>query len=187
MSNRPKKCKVCKASFVPQRMGQKVCGPGCAVQHARVQRLKVERRQHLKRKRELKTKSELMREAQQAFNAYVRERDRHRGCISCGIGHGQFHAGHYRTRAAAPQLAFNTFNVFKQCAQCNHSKSGNIVPFRLALVERIGGARLDAIERDSRQADYSREYLERLRKVFGRRARHLAKLRDKIEAQKKPI
>ncbi|EKJ0496192.1 DUF550 domain-containing protein [Escherichia coli] len=88
-----------------------------------------------------------IKQAQQAVNAFVRERDRDLPCISCGtLTSAQWDAGHYRTTAAAPQLRFDERNIHKQCVVCNQHKSGNLVPYRVELISRIGQEAVDEIE-----------------------------------------
>lgn len=185
---KPKKCKHCAKMFKPQMMGQKVCGPACAIAYARTAKeeaqLKENRRVTRERREDRKTISELKAEAQAAFNRYIRVRDKGRGCISCGrTNAGQFHAGHYRTRAAAPHLAYNSYNCHLQCAQCNHHMSGNIVEYRLNLARRIGDDRLQWLESCQEGPRITKEYCRRVKQVFSRRAKHLAKLRDAINAR----
>lgn len=163
-------------------MGQKVCSPGCAIRLAKskthARRNKQIREETRKRKEALKTKSDYRREAQSAFNAYIRERDRNRGCISCGTTTaGQYHAGHYRTRKAAPQLAFDCLNVHKQCAQCNLYDSGNVSGFRLGLVAKLGEDRVLALEHNNASANHTTDYLKRLKAVFTKRTRHIKRIR----------
>ncbi|MCM4530272.1 recombination protein NinG, partial [Escherichia coli] len=68
-------------------------------------------------------------------------------CISCGtLTSAQWDAGHYRTTAAAPQLRFDERNIHKQCVVCNQHKSGNLVPYRVELIIRIGQKAVDEIE-----------------------------------------
>jgi hypothetical protein len=87
------------------------------------------------------------REAVRAFNAYIRYRDRLDGCISCGVTQGrQFHAGHFKTRGAHPELAFNPDNCHRQCSVCNNHLSGNLIPYRENLVKKIGKKRLLELE-----------------------------------------
>lgn len=149
-----KKCRICKAEFKPFNSLHVACSPGCALQIARKalnkdakEKAKEQRKWVREQKQRLKTKGEHTREAQQAFNAYIRERDRNRPCISCGTyTAGQFHAGHYRTTKAAPELRFEELNCHKQCAQCNNFDSGNIVEYRISLVQRLGQEAVDWLE-----------------------------------------
>ncbi len=113
-------------------------------------------------------------QAQQAFNAFIRERDKDLPCISCGRFHkGQYQAGHYRTTKAHPELRFNEDNTHKQCSACNNYLSGNIVNYKPRLIEKIGQERFDAlmIQRPLmkwRREDYERicdEYRAKLRSL----------------------
>lgn len=104
--------------------------------------------------------SELRRKAQTAFNAYIRERDAGEACISCGRFHdGQWHAGHYLTTAAHPELRFDPRNCHKQCAPCNNHLSGNLVAFRKGLVQRYGQELVDWLEGPHEPLKLSREEL----------------------------
>ncbi|MEQ1977637.1 recombination protein NinG, partial [Xenorhabdus sp. SGI240] len=48
--------------------------------------------------------------------------------------------------SAAPQLRFDENNIHRQCIVCNQHKSGNLVPYRVELIRRIGLTKVDAIE-----------------------------------------
>lgn len=133
-----KSCVVCERVFVPERMGQIVCRPACAMARVR-QAKKAERESTRKRKDAIKSKADWAREAQTAFNAYIRARDEGLPCISCGRHHqGQWHAGHYLSTGARPELRYTESNVHRQCAPCNTHLSGNAVLYRIGLIERIG-------------------------------------------------
>ena len=183
---KPKRCKVCKDSFVPRRPLQQVCSTPCALQHARAKQKdsydRARRRIDRDRRDRVKTLSERHREAQGAFNKYIRVRDRALPCVSCGAIQGQFHAGHYRTTKVS-QLRYNTWNVHKQCAQCNMMKSGNITEYRIELVRRIGEDRVLELEHNNDSKLYTHDYLKRLKRVFAKRARHLEKLRAKLSQE----
>ena len=92
----------------------------------------------------IKSRADWAEEAQTAFNAWIRARDDGLPCISCGRHHqGQWHAGHYLSTGARPELRYTESNVHRQCAPCNTHLSGNAVLYRIGLVDRIG---LDAVE-----------------------------------------
>ena len=138
-----KTCEVCERVFVPDRMGQLVCRPACAMARVR-QAKKVERASIKARKEAIKSKADWAREAQTAFNAWIRARDEGLPCISCGRHHqGQWHAGHYLSTGARPELRYTESNVHRQCAPCNTHLSGNAVLYRIGLINRIGS---DAVE-----------------------------------------
>lgn len=169
-----KTCKSCGDTFAPSRNMQSVCSPRCALellQAKREQRWKQETR---KKKKELKSKTDFVREAQAAFNRWVRKRDEHLPCISCGRMHkGQWHAGHYRTTAAAPQLRFDESNVHKQCAPCNSHKSGDIVNYRMSLIERIGEDEVARLEHDNTSRRWTVEELEQIKKTYNAKYREM--------------
>jgi DNA repair exonuclease SbcCD ATPase subunit len=153
---RPKNCKNpdCGISFPPQRLGQAVCSPKCGLaikevnqEKARKSLAQIERREIKVRKEKLKSRAEHLREAQAAFNEWIRLRDADRPCVSCGRHHeGQYHAGHYRSVGANPELRFEPLNVWKQCAPCNTHLSGNLVNYRLSLLQLIGDAQVEWLE-----------------------------------------
>ncbi len=153
---RPKKCAVstCRAPFVPVKSFQTWCSPECGIVIARQKQEKErksiqqrERREVKVRKEKLKSRADHLREAQAAFNEFIRLRDADHPCISCGRHHdGQYHAGHYRTVAASPELRFEPLNVNKQCAPCNNHKSGDIVNYRINLVRKIGAENVEWLE-----------------------------------------
>jgi hypothetical protein len=139
---------------------------------------RLETREVLER---LKPRREHVKDTQRAVNAYCRERDEFDGCISCDMPSnygGRWHAGHYRTTAAAPQLRFDEDNIHKQCAQCNLSKSGNIVEYRKGLVAKIGLVRVEALENNSRVSKLDIDELKAIRKAYQTKLRDLRTRRE---------
>jgi hypothetical protein len=146
---RERKCVICSEKFKQARAMQKVCGPACAAAHSREEREKQERVETRARRQSLKTRSDWLKEAQAAFNAWIRERDAALPCISCGRFHqGAYDAGHYRSVGAQPALRFHEDNCHKQCVPCNQHKAGNVVEYRLGLIARIGAERLAFLEQE---------------------------------------
>jgi hypothetical protein len=174
MALKERTCRYCKALFVPEKLGARVCSVACAEGIAAKIRAKQERaaaseaRKELRQARErVKTRAQWMKEAQAAFNAYVRARDAHRPCISCGRHHeGQYHAGHYLSVGARPELRFEELNVWKQCAPCNNHLSGNAVLYRKALVELIGVEKVDWLEGPHEPKKYSIEQLKAIKQKY---------------------
>lgn len=159
---------------------QKVCGINCAKTYAETNRIasesKIKRKEYKYTKDKLKSLTEHLHEAQRHFNLWVRVRDKNKPCISCGRVSGcQFHAGHYRTTKAAPQLRFNEDNVHKQCAQCNNHLSGNITEYRIELVKRIGAERVEALENNSELKRYAIDEVKEIKRVYRERLRLLRK------------
>lgn len=176
---RRKRCRVCREQFWPQRALAVTCSPACALEYAKrravvrakrkAQQARAERRV---RREKLKSLRELAREAQRHFNAWIRLRDKDQPCISCGRFHdGQWHAGHYRTTAAAPELRFEPLNVHKQCAPCNKHLSGNIVGYRQGLIERIGAEKVAWLEGPHEPKKYTADELRSIRDEYRRRVR----------------
>jgi len=171
-----KKCKVCKTSFQLFRTTQKVCSPGCAIELARVDNAKKEKKAHTEKKRKLKDedRSFQLKKTQGIFNKYIRLRDGDLPCISCGRHHsGQYHAGHYKTVGGNPELRFHPDNCHKQCSACNNHLSGNIVNFRIGLANKIGVSRLDYIEGPHEPKRYTIQDLKDIQETYKRKIKEL--------------
>jgi hypothetical protein len=122
----------------------------------------------------LKTRSDHLKEAQTAFNAFIRERDKNDPCISCGRFHtGQYHAGHYRTVGSNPELRFEELNVHKQCAPCNNHKSGNIVEYRIRLKAKIGEDKVDWIEGFHEPKHYTIDEIQEIKSMYSKKLKQL--------------
>ncbi|QNC78755.1 recombination protein NinG [Klebsiella quasipneumoniae] len=194
---KPKKCPICSTEYIPRSSLQKVChNYKCAIaynkkrdeENAARNKRKQERLQksELKqRKDRLKTASQWNKEAQAAVNKFIYWRDYGRPCIACGrplnygVRGGAVDSSHYRSRGAAPWLRFNVFNNHSGCVRCNRELSGNLIPYRLNLIEKIGLQRVERIEHDNTVRKFSIEYLKRVKAIFTRRARHYEKLRKR--------
>lgn len=130
---------------------QQVCWTvACARKAARIKRLADEAREkaNLKaRKDAIKPLSHWTKQAQQAFNAWIRARDTGKPCISCGRMHGgKVNAGHFLSTGARPELRFVETNCHLQCEPCNTHLAGNLIPYRAELIHRIGQAEVDRLE-----------------------------------------
>jgi 5-methylcytosine-specific restriction endonuclease McrA len=173
-------CQVCERTFVPQRMGQIVCRASCALKKARTDRAEVakaEREGIKKRKESLKTIAQLIADAQTAFNAFIRERDREKGCFVCGRPFtdkpGQVqHAGHVRSRGAAGHLRFHEDNVMGECEGCNGPHGAKPHQIKAGAIARIGQERFEALENDNTPHKWQREELIAIK------AKYKAKLKE---------
>lgn len=190
---KPKKCKCCPEKFIPRNSLQTVCSPKCAIQLAnqiserKQKRLEKEQRDVLRARTEkLKTKSDWAKEAQVAVNRYIFWRDFGRPCIACGkplnygVRGGAVDASHYRSRGSASHLRYNVLNIHAGCVRCNRELSGNLIPFRINLIEKIGAHRVERIEHDNTVRKFDIEYLRRIKSIFSRRAKHYERLRRRI-------
>jgi hypothetical protein len=162
-----KSCEVCERLFVPDRMGQLVCRPACALK--KVRQAKVEERAKIKTRREkAKTTGQRKAEAQAAINKWVvHVRDRDQPCISCGRFHeGMYHAGHYRSRGSAPHLALDPRNLHKQCAPCNLHLHGNLIEYRKGLIARYGISHVEELESDQTPRHLSHDDIDAIRDTY---------------------
>lgn len=160
---------------------QSVCSPACASKKVRADK-KAERAQTRKRKEAIKTIPDLIKEAQHAFNVYIRERDKDKPCISCGKPpkeiiefQGGRDAGHYRSVGSAGHLRYCEDNCHAQCVKCNQWKAGNAVDYRIGLIARIGQVRVEALEGDNTPHKWTREELIEIKEMYRRKLRELKK------------
>ncbi|PZY34561.1 protein NinG [Escherichia coli] len=137
-----RKCKICKEWFHPAFSNQWWCcpehGTQLALERRSKEREKAEKAAEKKRRREeqkQKDKLKIRKLALKPRSYWIKQ-----------ATSAQWDAGHYRTTAAAPQLRFDERNIHKQCVVCNQHKSGNLVPYRVELINRIGQEAVDEIE-----------------------------------------
>jgi hypothetical protein len=189
---KPKKCKnpACGISFPPQRLGQAVCSPQCALamapansEKARKAIAQRDRREIQVRKEKLKSRAEHLREAQAAVNEYIRLRDAHLPCISCDsmpndndlMTGSRWDAGHYRSVGARPELRFEPLNIHRQCVKCNRNLSGNAVEYRIRLVQRIGAEKVIWLEGPHEPRKYTVEDIKTIKAEYRAKTRELKK------------
>lgn len=142
--------------------------------------VKARRKSTKEDKERIKTRSQWLKEAQTAFNAFIRERDKAEPCISCGRHHqGQYHAGHYRSVGAAPELRFCEDNVQKQCAPCNNHLSGNPIEYRIRLLAKIGADRVGWIEGPHEPAKLRVEEIKEIKQKYKDKLKELKKCTER--------
>lgn len=182
-ASRPKtrKCKApgCSNSFTPYVGFQTWCSNDCGVILATAKLKKEKRQEELKERRkdrsareQMKTRNEWIAGAQVAFNAFIRLRDQIAGhrCISSGKpldwSGNNVDAGHYRSRGSAPHLRFDERNCHAQTKQENRYASGNVVDYRIGLIQRIGLEAVEALEADQTSRKYSIDDLKAIKKHY---------------------
>jgi len=134
----------------------------------------IERKQQQETKLKLKKKGEWLREAQIAFNAYIRERDKNQPCISCQRFHeGQYHAGHYRSVGSCPQLRFEPLNVHRQCSACNEHLSGNLIEYRKSLLIKLGLDTVEWLEGPHELHHYSIDQIKDIKTLYKQKLKEL--------------
>jgi hypothetical protein len=185
---KPKKCKGCGSPFQPVRPLQVACSPMCGLKVGRAklektkaQAKKAERKADVEKLAKLAPLRKLLKDAQTAFNGFIRERDRQAGhsCISSGRpldwSGNQVDAGHYRSVGAASHLRFHENNVHAQSKHDNLWESGNAVEYRLRLIERIGLSRVEALEADNVPKKWRREEVIAIKEQYAAKLRELKK------------
>jgi len=186
---RKRTCRVCRNNFQPVRCLQQTCSFDCEVKlgliHAERSKAKREKAERIAEiastkilREKLKTKRDWTKEAQIAFNAFIRTRDNGKPCICCGkplgaqqIG-GGFDAGHYRSIGSAPHLRFDERNVHGQQKQCNRYGAGRAVDYRIGLIARIGLEAVESLEADQTPKKYT---IAELRAI---KSHYVAKLKE---------
>jgi len=177
---KPKKCATCSTLFTPQRMGQIACSPECAYQTVQVNKQKAYRAETVRRKKGLldNDKAHWAKKAREACNAFVRKRDSGKPCISCGADDtgAKRDAGHYRPSGGNSALRYDSErNIFAQCVPCNQHKSGNLIAYRKALIERLG---LDVVEWLDSSHEVKRWTLQELKDIHAHYTAKLKGLQD---------
>lgn len=189
MSFRRTRCPHCKSKL---ESGQRI-HPGCIDSYADAKAAKAERAQAKaarmaakvekaetrRRKEAIKKLPELKAEAQAAFNAFIRERDKHQPCICCGLPlgvgavGGYFDCGHYRSVGSAAHLRYDERNAHAQRKHCNRWGAGRAVDYRMGLIERIGLAAVEALEADSQVRKFTSNELREIRDTYKAKTKEL--------------
>ena len=145
-----RRCKQCGEVFQKEQQLQSLCSIKCAIERSH-ELNKKKREKELKdkvkvMKTETMTRGEWIKLLQATFNTYIRLRDKDLGCVSCGrFDVEEFHAGHY-IASTYQYHRFNQDNVHKQCSKCNTHLRGNLIPYRIELIKRIGLEGVEYIE-----------------------------------------
>lgn len=150
------KCKNCKCVTDRKYGLNYLCSPECGYEYSkkiadkrRSKEKSESRRKDREKLKSLKTRPEWLKECQTVFNKYIRLRDAGLPCISCSHpddGSRQRHASHYKSVGGNPALRFDPSNCHSSCSICNNWLSGNLVPYRVALIAKVGQAEVDRLE-----------------------------------------
>ncbi len=150
MSNRIRTCKHCKNKKIANQGFQSpvnwFCDRECAMKHSINLSKKIKEkkqkeaaksqaefkrkvnRAHTEHKKKVKPIKEWQDKLQKLVNQFiVHVRDKDKPCCTCGTDSPsiKYDAGHYRTRAAAPEIRYELTNIHKQCSvKCNQQGSG---------------------------------------------------------------
>ena len=194
ISRFPNRCKHCREKFTAEELARRLrlhisCIDAYALaQEEKAKRkaqkqarmaAKVERADTRQRKEAMKTIPMLLKEAQVAFNAFIRARDAGKPCICCGLPlgagdvGGRFDCGHYRSVGSAGHLRFHEDNAHGQRKQCNRWGAGRAVDYRLGLIERIGLERVEALETDNTTCKWAADDLRQIRDTYRQKLKDL--------------
>jgi len=139
-----KKCRNCKQPFEPRfNTLEKYCwNPDCKSIEA-MQKLKDHKKKEKQKLRDKKNNllshAEWIKKAQKSFNAFIRERDKNKKCISCQKPLGEkFDAGHFWNKHAHGSVRFDENNVHGQCVYCNQHLHANLNNYTMNLEKLIG-------------------------------------------------
>lgn len=187
MANSKRRCKECREYFPAEDVVRVPSGSFCTFDHAIAfaNRKTAERAaKEAEKARKINedfakrvksgeitepTIAQRLKKCEKVVNEYVRLRDKGLPCISCDWpddGTNARHASHFRSVGACSSMRFNTLNIHASCAQCNSMKSGNISQYRPRLIEKIGEAKVDWIERQPIQYRFEKDYLIKLEATF---------------------
>jgi len=175
---RQKECKHCGTRFQPIRPMQSVCSPICASRLVKAAK-KEEKERDKARKEKLKRIPDYIKEAQIAFNQYIRKRDQLAGqtCVSSGKAldwsGNAVDAGHYRSTGAASHLRFNEDNCHAQSKHDNQYLSGNAVDYRINLIARIGLERVEALESNNEVHRWTADELKAIKATYKAKLKEL--------------
>jgi len=185
MNRTPARCPQCRARFTPEERGLRI-HPECVDAWYTAHRERQAKKAEAKRKKDaaadkrvtkqklegMKTIPMLIKEADKAFQAFIRERDMQAGyaCISSGrpldwTG-GKTHAGHWRSKGAASALRYHEDNCHGQSAHDNLYKSGSAVSYRVGLIARIGLERVEALECMNAVHQWTRDELLGIKAIY---------------------
>jgi 5-methylcytosine-specific restriction endonuclease McrA len=169
-------CPVCKQPAELRINLKLFCSYDCAAQWGKTQADKAKAKRQIEQRRadreklkRLKTRSEWQKDLQVVFNKFIRLRDAELPCISCGHpndGSRQFHASHYKSVGGNPALRFDLANVHSACSICNNYLSGNLVPYRVALIAKVGQAEVDRLEGKQEPLKITIEQIQQLIGVY---------------------
>ncbi len=140
---------------------------------------KVERAETKRRKEALKRIPDYIKDAQHAFNAFIRARDAGKPCICCGqpLGTGEvggaYDCGHYRSTGSAAHLRFHEDNAHAQRKVCNRWGAGRAVDYRIGLVARIGLEAVEALECNNTPHKWQREELTQITQTYRQKLKEL--------------
>jgi hypothetical protein len=84
-------------------------------------------------------KDTIKKKAWRTFSKWIRNRDKN--CVTCKTGLAE-NAGHFWHGV----LDFDEENINGQCVRCNKWLSGNLAPYSVYLLKKLGKKKFDALD-----------------------------------------
>lgn len=171
------RCKNCKTKFEPIRFNMKYClNDECVRVWVESEKAKVWKEKKQKMKQNLETIQDFINMTQVVFNRFIRERDKHENCISCGKQiNGVRHASHYLSAGGHSNVRFHEDNVWVSCYKCNVMLSGNQVEYRKRLIDKIGIERVEWLEEHGvTERRYTKEELREIMLTYKNKIKELS-------------
>lgn len=168
-----RRCKECGQQYEKRTMAHVYCSPPCLFEAKAKADEKKAKADYKARKQAAMPLSKRLAAAEKAVNRYVRARDYFLGCCSCEKGShwdGQWHACHFKSVGSNSRLRYNLWNINKGCNECNVFMAGNLIAYEAHLVRKYGQQRVDWLKCQNGVTKYAPEYLDRLAKVFNKKA-----------------
>ena len=142
-SPKPKKCRECKAEFMPHNSTQSVCGYGCAIKQVNKKKIS----DHVKVRNDWYEKNATpeikKKELQPLINKIARLIDYQQPCIATGSFEGKQNGGHYISVGSNATIRFNLHNIHVQSEHSNSFKSGDTIRYQDGIVKVYGQEYLD--------------------------------------------
>jgi hypothetical protein len=126
----------------------RVCSITCGIKDARKKKQKAYKVETARLKKEfyendINTRSKA---AKLACHAFIRERDKHQGCICCGRELGaKYDAGHWLESGNYSAVRYHEDNIHAQSVYCNQYKGGDSGDYEKNLRNKIGDERVDRL------------------------------------------
>jgi hypothetical protein len=183
---KPPKCayKKCRKEFEKKASNHVMCSYECALADIRDKKEKQAEKEWKVRKKvgkeKLKTYTQKVNDVKEIFQLWVRLRDKHLPCISCGATYSNpcWDGGHYKKAEKYRGIIFHIYNCHKQCRQCNFFMDGNESNYRERLVIKIGEQNvkeLEALAIETKDKKYSDDELSGIAENYKKLTKELMK------------
>lgn len=168
---KPKKCRICRQSFMPVRDMQPTCLAVACQQEFALAHLEKMKAKEAKAERQRIQQDKVARrpikdceaKTQDAVNALRRAQDQAAGygCITCGRHDAdEWHAGHFIPRGVSNGARYEYTNIWLQCRSCNFfGGGGRATAYETNLVGRVGQAEVDRLKAIPHKRTWTREEL----------------------------